>query len=210
MQQYLNSEETTFDIVGIGRSTSQEIGYLLMRRPKPPKRPVISDDGALAIGGNITWFSIALIINSPSLDPDAVTALLGVQPTNIQRRGIPNVTPSGRTQRRVPEFGQWVLHLTPDDTDEWDVGEAVKILTERLPADLEIWRRLPTDAEAQLRFGLDIETFNQVFVLSPETARFAAERGVTLGFDIYASATGLPGSPVEIASAFFANMKPKS
>src|SRR5262245_55266703 len=110
-----------------------------MQKPKPPSRPVIADDGALSVGGTMSWFSITLSITAPDLDPDAVTTILHVEPTRTQRRGIPVYRSDGKTLLRIPDFGRWSLSLTPDDTDEWDVCEAIKVLTNRFPTDVTAW-----------------------------------------------------------------------
>lgn len=178
-----------------------------MQRPKPPNQPVITVDGALSVGGIIPWFAITLLITAPDLDPDAVTAILHVEPTSTQRRAVPVLGRDGKTPRRIPDSGRWSLGLTPDDTDEWDVCEAIKILTNRISADLTAWAQLPQDAEKVLSIALDIQTFNQCFSLAPETARFFGNRNVILSFDIYNSATGEPGSAMHLTETFFATME---
>jgi hypothetical protein len=152
-----------------------------MKRPRPHP-PTDAPEGTVWFGGPIRWFSIALTVRADDLAPDEITRLLLVEPTRTQARGLP-VTP--RAGARVATFGSWTIELKPEETDEWDVSEALRLLINRFPKDANVWRRLPPGAEARLRIGLDLETRNQGFSLNGDVLRFAADRNIEIGFDIY-------------------------
>ena len=59
-------------------------------------------------------------------------------------------------------------------------------LLKKLPEDLDTWRALNRSCDVDLFCGLFLEAGNRGFVLSPETSKRLAERGLTIGFDIYA------------------------
>jgi hypothetical protein len=152
-----------------------------VKRPRPHP-PTNAPEGTVWFGGPIRWFSIALTVRADDLAPDDVTRLFLVKPTRTQVRGLP-VAP--RAGARVATFGSWTIELTPQETDEWDVSEAVRLLISLFPGEANVWQRLPPAAEVRLRIGLDLETRNQGFSLHADVLRFAADRNIDIGFDIY-------------------------
>lgn len=148
-------------------------------RPQPPKD---APEGTVWFGGPIGWFSISLIVRADDLVPDEVTRLLLVAPTRTGAKGVPLVQRAGAF---VPSFGSWEVQLTPQETDEWDVSEAVRLLISRFPDDSSVWKQLRASARIRLSIGLHLETTNQGFSLPPDILRFAADRHIDIDFDIY-------------------------
>lgn len=156
----------------------------MVKRP-PPKPPENAPAGTTWFGGPIPWFSISIEIHSDDLVPDEVTSLLGVEPTQVQQKGKPWVTPNGK-HVRVGKFGRWSLELKPNETDEWDVAEAAKILLSRVPADSAKWRALSSRARVRLSVGVSLGSFNQGLSVDPALLRLLADREMQLDLDIYA------------------------
>jgi hypothetical protein len=152
-----------------------------MKRPRP-QPPKDAPEGTVWSGGPIRWFSISLIVRADELVPDEVTLLLLVAPTRARAKGMPL---SQRVGAPVARFGSWEVQLTPQETDEWDVSEAVRLLISRFPEDLEVWKQLSASARIRLSVGLHLETTNQGFSLSFDVSRFAADRDIDIHFDIY-------------------------
>jgi hypothetical protein len=152
-----------------------------MKRPRP-QPPENAPEGTVWFGGPIRWFSISLIVRADDLVPDEVTRLLLVAPTRTRAKGVPL---SRRVGAPVSSFGSWEVQLTPQETDEWDVSEAVRLLLSRFPEDLEVWKQLSASAKICLSVGLHLETANQGFSLSSDVSRFAADRDIDIDFDIY-------------------------
>ena len=152
-----------------------------MKRPRP-KLPENAPEGTVWFGGPIRWFSISLIVRSADLVPDEVTRQLLVTPTRTRTKGVPL---SQRGGAPVSGFGSWAVQLTSQETDEWDVSEAVRLLLSRFPEDLEVWKQLSASAKICLSVGLHLETTNQGFSLPSDVLRFAADRDIDIDFDIY-------------------------
>jgi hypothetical protein len=153
-----------------------------MKRPRP-QPPRNAPEGTVWLGGPIEWFSIALIVRATDLIPDDITRLLLVAPTHTQIKGAPV---SRRAAARVATFGSWSAELTPHETDEWDVAEAIRLLIGRFPKEIAPWRQLPPGAEVRLSLGLELATANKGLSLPSDVLRFAADRDIEIELDIYA------------------------
>jgi hypothetical protein len=164
-----------------------------MKRPKP-RRPTDAPEGTKWFGGPISWFSIALIIRTEAVSIDRLSALLRCQPTDCWQKGVPLFRVDG-SLKRTPKFSSWRLQLKPDETDEWNMCEAAKLLLGRMNGDVVVWREITSDGDAHLLFGLSMDQTNRGFVLDTELIRFLADRGIRADFDIYAEEFDLPSAP---------------
>lgn len=122
----------------------------------------------------------SFVVHSVATDPDVVTELLGIVPTEIVRRGT--VLRSGR----VREHHHWdvaVDFVYNDENDQTGTG-ALRQLLERLrPAEGRV-AELPADCEARIWWSAYSDSVQGGFVLKSElTARIAA-----LGVDLFATA----------------------
>ena len=133
-------------------------------------------------GGPIRWFSISLTVRADDLLPDEITRLLVVAPTFTKTKGVPR---SQRAGAAISSFGSWTVQLTPQETDEWDVSEAIRLLISRFPQASDTWKRLPAGAAIRLNIGLHVQTTNQGFSLPSDILRFGADRNIDFEFDIY-------------------------
>jgi hypothetical protein len=152
-----------------------------MKRPRPQPSKDAPED-TVWFGGPIGWFSISLVIRADNLVPEDITRLLLVEPTRTQVKGqLLSQTPGAVISR----FSSWQVELTSQETDEWDVSEAVRLLIARFPSTPDVWRQFPAGAGVCLSIGLHLETANQGFSLAPDILRFAADRNIEIQFDIY-------------------------
>lgn len=151
----------------------------------PLQPPADAPTGTQWFGGPIGWFDVSLRVRSDALDPANITALFGVSADCSQTRGVPLLRADGSVQR-VPTFGSWGVTLAPEQTDEWDVVEACRLLLQRLPADKNIWLAVASHAPILLSVALSLESANQGFSLEPEFCQFLAERKIRLDMHVYA------------------------
>lgn len=140
------------------------------------------------------WFSIALIIFTEAMPVEHLSTLLRCEPTDTWKKGEPLYRPDG-TVKRIPRHSRWHLKLSPEETDEWDVCEAAKLLLARVNHDLEVWREITRDGQARLSFGLEMDARNLGFDLDPELMRYLGDRNIRADFDVYADDFDLPMPP---------------
>ena len=140
--------------------------------------------GTVTIGGPIGWFSLSLHVTADNLSSDTISELFGVKPTAFQTKGVPLLRENGTT-KRIPKFGRWTLQIKAAETDEWDIEEAIRMLFERLPSELETWRKVGAHGIIHLSVGLSLNTSNEGFSLNPDLMIFLGERGVRLDCDVY-------------------------
>ena len=67
-----------------------------------------------------------------------------------------------------------------------DLDGQVKWILSRVTSDLSVWRELTSKFSVDLFCGLFLERSNRGVGLSADTMRQLAERGIQIGFDIYA------------------------
>jgi hypothetical protein len=151
-----------------------------MKAPKPAI-PRCAPEGTIWYGGPIAWFVLRLAILSKDLVPSEVTRLMGCEPDDASEAGKPLYC--GSTKRT--KLGQWSLELRPEDTDEWDCGNAMMELLQRLPSDIGLWKKLTRRYKVDVTFALLMTSSNKGFVLSPQVLKYLGDRGVTAGFDVY-------------------------
>lgn len=135
-----------------------------------------------ALGGPVGRVSVTLRVMGDEVDPDEITRLLGVTPKLAERKGE-LVRRGERTITR--RTGHWSCSLGDGPSPEWELDDAIAALLGRMSADLEVWTYLGRRHRMDLFCGLFMGTVNQGAVLRPETLRLLADRGLTLGLDIY-------------------------
>jgi hypothetical protein len=150
-------------------------------KPQPPKG---APDGTIWVGGPMPWFAMGIEITADDLDPDQITAHLGVRPTVQHRRGEVVLGKDG-TPRPPRKFGRWAVRIESTESDEWDANEAAKLLIAKFAASPSDWCGISERATLRLKLALFFENFNQGFSLEPAVMRWLADRNVTLDIDIY-------------------------
>jgi hypothetical protein len=132
----------------------------------------------ISIGGPSQSVRVSLRILGDALEPDEITKLLGYAPTKAYRKGEPN------ERNQLPAWtGIWNLSIKSND----ELETVVEALLEKLPTDLVIWRELAAHYRIDIFCGIWFEAarLNGGFGLSPTLMMALAERGLTIGFDIY-------------------------
>ncbi len=135
--------------------------------------------GSVRLGGPVDRCEVTLRVNGPQLEPDEITALLGVQPTSSRSRSTPY--PSGQPSR----FASWWYTLPARSEDETDPNVLIRLLLEALPSDPAVWKAVAPN-EPDVFCMVVLEAANRDFTLAPETMRLLLARGLSLSFDIYA------------------------
>ncbi len=132
-----------------------------------------------ADGRDIERLDIELRVTGDDLDPERITRMLGVPPTVAARRGeaidIGGVPIVQRT-------GVWAYALPA--SPEWELGDAIDTLLDRLPHDPALWESLATWARVAVICGLFIHDADRAADLAPDTLARLAERRLALSLRI--------------------------
>lgn len=137
-----------------------------------------SDDRDAA-SREIDRLEITLRVSSDDLDPERITRMLGVAPTFAGRKGE-QVDQAGVpvTQRT----GAWTYALPA--SPEWELGDAIDTLLERLPADPALWESLAGWANVTVVCELFAHADDRSARLPPDTLARLAERRLELRLEI--------------------------
>jgi hypothetical protein len=143
----------------------------------PPKKPV----GELiwVAGGTFDESSISLRFFGDDLDPDELTQILGIEPSIAYRKGD---IFRGKTYDKIYEIGSWRLRGKRSKTE---LEEQINQLLDKLPSDFEVWRGLTSRFQADLFCGLWMKRFNRGLNFEVATLQKIAERGLSIGLDVY-------------------------
>jgi hypothetical protein len=139
-------------------------------------------EGTIWIGGEPDEACLCLRVCGDDLDPDAVSRALGCPPSRSQRKGEPVRSSAGEV-KRIARTGSWLLDHPV--SDEATIGEAIHALLLSLPDDRSVWASLTSRFAVDLICDLTVQCVNRGFELPPEALALVAERGITLGFDIF-------------------------
>jgi hypothetical protein len=142
-------------------------------------------EGTIWFGGPPDEAELCLRVCGEALDPDAVSRVLGREPSRRQRKGQPVLSPTGEV-KRIARTGSWLLDY-PVGADA-TVGEAIHALLGSLPADQLVWASLTSRFAVDLICDLTVRCINRGFELSPELLGLVAQRGITLSYDIFCRA----------------------
>jgi hypothetical protein len=131
-----------------------------------------------------------LRIGGDALKPDAVSKLLGCQPSFAFAKG--DIKPS-KIRPIVRKSGMWALEATKRQPDDLD-AQITEIFS-RLPADLAVWARLRQDFDMDIFCGFWMRESDEGMTVSVGTMKILSERGIRLGFCLYAP---LPDDEAEV------------
>lgn len=134
-------------------------------KPVPPEIASSAPEGTEWFGGAVDRSAMTLRVHCPPDQREAVSLLLGHEPGEGQR--------------------SW--RLSAPDSANADLDTQVEWILSRLSSDLAAWRQVTSKYKVDLFCGLFLERANRGVTLEPETMRKVADRGIQLGFDIYAS-----------------------
>jgi hypothetical protein len=139
-------------------------------------------EGTIWFGGEPDEASLCLRVCGDDLDPDAVSRALGCQPSRSQRKGEPVLSSAGSV-KRIARTGSWLLDHPVNA--KATVGEAIHALLLGLPDDRTVWESLTSRFAVGLICDLTLRCVNRGFELPAEVLTLVAQRGITLGFDIF-------------------------
>jgi hypothetical protein len=128
----------------------------------------------------VSEYHITLRFFGDDLDPNAVSSLLGAQPTKSCKKGD---LFRGKVSDRIERTGKWLLNLPEKPGVSFE--PQIEGLLKRLTQDLSVWRDLTSKYKADLFCGVWLGSSNQGMELSPMLMSKLAERGLHLGLDIY-------------------------
>jgi hypothetical protein len=136
-------------------------------------------------GRDIERLEIELRVTSDDLDPERITRMLGVNPTAAARKGeeidVSGVPVAQRT-------GVWTYALPA--SPEWELGDAIDTLLERLPHDPALWESLAGWASVAVICSLFVHGVDRGADLAPDTLARLAERRLALNLQIRGGPTG--------------------
>ena len=123
-----------------------------------------------------------LRISGDDLSPDAITKILGCQPTHGQIKG--EVIVGKKTGReRIVKIGMW--SLSASDSEPENIDAQVSEILAKLTDDLVAWKKLSEKHDIDLFCGLFMEASNEGLSISPATLNSLGARGIELALDIY-------------------------
>lgn len=128
---------------------------------------------------DIDRLEIELRVTGDELDPERVTRMLGVNPTIAARRGEA-IDVGGVPVMQRTGIWSYALPASP----EWELGDAIDTLLERLPHDPALWESLAGWATVAVVCGLYIHDVDRVASLTPDTLARLAERRLSLSLQI--------------------------
>lgn len=115
------------------------------------------------------------------LDPDEITAKLGVTPGRGNRKGEFDVLPSGK--KVESRTGVWSIKAPA--CEPADIDMQVMFLLQGTSDDLDAWRDLARRYKGEFFIGLFLDGGNEGMGIRPETLAAIGARGLELSLDIY-------------------------
>ena len=132
-------------------------------------------------GGEIDAGEFCLRISSNDLDPEEITGLLRLEPTESHRRGD-SFGKHGHTYK----FGQWRFSTARLDFHAGrSCEECFDDFMRGLPGDLAVWERIAGRHEAEVYISLWMRTWNRDFDISSFAIGELARRKLRLHVDTY-------------------------
>lgn len=126
-----------------------------------------------------------LHVSGDALDPDQVSTLFGVSPTESEHQGMPQVRADGSVESRVASSGRWSLGVGEAGNETLNINEAIEALLGLLPEDIATWKAVGALGTMHLAVSWALNANNSEIWLEPRLLAFFGERGVGLYFEVY-------------------------
>jgi len=133
--------------------------------------------------GELSESNACLRIFGDDLIPDAITALLGSEPTGSDKKGQPKRRPYLMGKVILSKYGSW--RLDSKRRRPGNLDSQIKEILQKLTNDLTVWHELTEKYKVDMFCGLWLETYNEGISLSTETLKSLSERHIFIDFDIY-------------------------
>jgi hypothetical protein len=150
------------------------------RKPLPPKLEDVPPENLIRLGGPIQDATVSLRLFGDDLDPAEVTTLLGTQPTEARKKG--EIIDQSRYHLQA-RTGSWILRSRLDRSTL--LAKQIEALLDLVTSDIEVWRKLTNRYSVDLFCGVFLDEDNRGFDLPSQLVVRLAERGLSIGVDIY-------------------------
>ncbi len=144
----------------------------------PPNEP--TGELIWIAGGGIDAVSVTLRFFGDNLDPEEITAKLGIQPTKCCRKG--DIYWQGR-YRQTQTTGKWILRKSR--RADRDLSTEVDSLMKQLTQDYAVWYELTSRFDASILCGLWLAKWNGATELEVQTLQALSARRLRLELDLY-------------------------
>jgi hypothetical protein len=124
-------------------------------------------------------YRVSFVIQSPSLDLDAISRTLDIVPSHTHRVGD-----LSRAKKILPH-DMWRLTSPPTGPEE-SIDAHLKWLAEKLKPHYDFIRSLKNHAEIYIFCGYTIDTEQSGFSLSSEALALVTDIGISMDFSILA------------------------
>jgi len=138
-----------------------------------------ADAGGAPQERDIDRLEIELRVTGDDLEPERITRMLGVNPTLAARKGE-EIDLAGVPVAQRTGIWSYALPASP----EWELGDAIDTLLERMPHDPALWESLAGWATVSVVCGLYIHDVDRAADLAPDTLARLAERRLALRLEI--------------------------
>ena len=129
-------------------------------------------------------FSVVGKSRDQQFNPDKITELLGVSPTEAHAIGDINQRHFKRTgNQRSWDFAKWQISV--DRREPGDLNSQIKEIFKLLPDSPSIWQQLHKEYSLIVFCGLWLESFNSGERLDCETLSILSGRNLDIDLDIY-------------------------
>ena len=126
----------------------------------------------------------SLAITGPDLDPDRITALLGVSPDQSRRSG--GTGKDGQLdEERSPPRGLWSISTKDRISQTDEISTHIRSLLDRVTVDPDVWAELTQAYKCRVFVGWFLVRTNEMISIDPELLGRLANLGLTLDFDVY-------------------------
>ncbi len=139
-------------------------------------------EGTIWFGGHPDEVRLYLRVCGDTLDPEAVSRALGCQPSRALRKGEPVLSSNGEV-KRIARTGSWLLDYPVGASAT--ISEAIEAVIGSLRSDKAVWASLTSRFIVDLICDVTVRCVNRGFELPPKVLGLVAQRGITLGFDIF-------------------------